>query len=154
MRKTPVFEIVSALAVATLLAWAAPVIAEDEEKPRVLKVCERHYAKAVNSHNGRPKALKSCIRAARAGHTSAFVAIGVLYREGIPTMGTISPVRYPELAYKSFKEAAERGSAQGHYLLGVAYERGEGVVKDLVAAAVWKAKAETMGYVHDPDTHP
>ncbi|MBQ9771958.1 MAG: sel1 repeat family protein, partial [Lentisphaeria bacterium] len=45
-----------------------------------------------------------------------------------------------------YRKAAEQGNALAQYNLGVCYENGEGVQKDLVQAVFWFRKAADQGY--------
>lgn len=48
-------------------------------------------------------------------------------------------------AIKWYQKAAEQGSADAQYKLGVCYEKGEGVEKDAVEAAKWYQEAAEQG---------
>ena len=45
-------------------------------------------------------------------------------------------------AVKWYRRVAEQGNARAQYNLGICYERGEGVEKDMTEAVKWYRKAE------------
>ena len=47
--------------------------------------------------------------------------------------------------FKEYRKAAEQGDANAQYNLGVCYEKGEGVKKDLSQAVQWYRKAAEQG---------
>ena len=49
-------------------------------------------------------------------------------------------------AFKNSKEKAEKGDALAQYQLGLCYDRGVGVAKNLAQAAAWYRKAAETGY--------
>jgi len=51
-----------------------------------------------------------------------------------------------ETAYREFLPLAEKGMAAAQYKLGLMYEYGRGVPKDLEEAAKWYARAAEQGY--------
>jgi uncharacterized protein len=50
-----------------------------------------------------------------------------------------------DLAIKAFGDAAARGDARAKRSLGLMHERGEGIPRDLEAAAEWYRKAIALG---------
>ena len=49
-------------------------------------------------------------------------------------------------AAKWYRKAAEQGNADAQNRLGVRYDRGEGVSKDVKEAAKWYAKSAAQGH--------
>ncbi len=52
----------------------------------------------------------------------------------------------PENKAEQWRKAAEQGDAEAQYNLGLCYEDGEGVTRDLCEAAKWWRKAAEQGY--------
>ena len=50
-----------------------------------------------------------------------------------------------DLAVKAFSDAAARGDARAKRSLGLMHERGDGVPRDIAAAAEWYRKAVALG---------
>jgi TPR repeat protein len=44
-----------------------------------------------------------------------------------------------------YRRSAEQGNAEAQYRLGVLYERGDGVAKDVAQAAAWYRRAADQG---------
>ena len=55
------------------------------------------------------------------------------------------PSAWAEVAVVDVKAAAERGSAEAQYKLGLAHRKGEGVKKDAAEALKWMQKAAEQG---------
>ncbi len=123
---------------------AEPKVEVDQKSVRM---CKAKYEQQKYE-----RALKHCVKAARSGDGGSFLRLGAIYRTGLNTMGTSGRQRYPELAIKCFKKAAEMGSAQAHYWVGMMIESGDGVVADQIEANEWKQKAISMGYTPKPST--
>ena len=51
------------------------------------------------------------------------------------------------LAYKEFREAADKGHADSQYNVALMYEKGIGVAKDEKEAVVWYGKSAAQGTV-------
>lgn len=75
------------------------------------------------------------------GDERAALKMGLLIHQGI-----LKDSRYNTALYW-FKRAAELGSVPGYHNVGVAYEYGEGVEKDLVQAKYYYEKAAKKGYM-------
>lgn len=78
--------------------------------------------------------------AAKAGDVRAQRAIGLMLQNGV-----LLP-RSPDAAAGWFYEAALRGDAQSMYLLGKAFEEGQGVDRDSRLGAYWLNRAAEEGY--------
>ena len=68
-----------------------------------------------------------------------------LFREGLAAYQTLSQDKAQ--AAKLFQQAADRGHAGAQYYLGMIYEKGAGVPKDIAAALNWYRQSVTNGYV-------
>jgi TPR repeat protein len=80
--------------------------------------------------------------------------VGVLALAGLPL--TAAWASYDEgvaayqrgrhdVAFKAFSDAAARGDARAQRSLGLMHERGDGVPRDMAAAAEWYRKAVALG---------
>ena len=68
-----------------------------------------------------------------------------LFKEGLAAYQTTSPDKAE--AAKLFRRAADRGHSGAQYYLGMIYEKGAGVTKDVATALNWYRQAATNGYV-------
>jgi TPR repeat protein len=71
------------------------------------------------------------------------VDVAQLFREGLAAYQTLSQDKAQ--AAKLFQQAADRGHAGAQYYLGMSYERGAGVPKDVAAALNWYRRSATNG---------
>jgi TPR repeat protein len=67
-----------------------------------------------------------------------------LFKEGLAAYQTTSPDKAE--AAKLFQRAADRGHSGAQYYLGMIYEKGAGVTKDVATALNWYRQAATNGY--------
>lgn len=135
---------VGVLIAVLFLAFAAPTDLSGQEATEIdersSKICKRQYESGYFE-----RALKNCIKGARSGDARSYLILGLIYKGGVSTYD-VGVVKYPELAYKSFLQAAELGSAQAHYLVGKMLSEGEGVDENDAEAEVWFQSASEMGY--------
>jgi hypothetical protein len=76
--------------------------------------------------------------AAAQKHAPALVRVGQMHLSHEPAE--------KQQAYQCFQQAAEKGHAEGQYELGVCYEKGIGVEKDLGNAVSWYRKSAQAGF--------
>ena len=86
--------------------------------------------------------LKELVANLLRGHA---IDVAGLFKEGLVAYQTASPDK--SAAAKLFHRAAERGHPGAQYYLGMIYERGAGVPKDVAGALNWYRQAATNGYV-------
>lgn len=86
------------------------------------------------------KELASIIKSAEAGDVEAQYKLGEFYYDGAEGL-----VQDYALAVKWLRKAADAGNPKAQSLLGVCYENGFGVEKNLVAAIVFYSKAVDQG---------
>jgi hypothetical protein len=67
-----------------------------------------------------------------------------VFNEGLAAYQTLSSDK--SQAAKLFRQAADRGHAGAQYYLGMIYEKGAGVPKDVAAALNWYRQSATNGY--------
>lgn len=115
------------------------------------------------------KALKYYKKAAKQGHPRAEYQLGVWYSIGKGGLDEnrseakswlekatadgdkdardyLSSMRYEEGRVEQLRKPAEQGQASAQYMLGLAYEIGNGVEKDTAEAKHWFKKAADQGY--------
>ena len=73
------------------------------------------------------------------------VDVAKLFSAGLEAYQTLSPDKAQ--AAKLFQQAADRGHAGAQYYLGMIYEKGAGVPRDVAVALNWYRQAATNGYV-------
>jgi TPR repeat protein len=73
------------------------------------------------------------------------IDVAGLFKEGLAAYQTTSPDKAK--AAKLFQRAADRGHTGAQYYLGMIYEKGAGVPKDVATALNWYRQAATNGYV-------
>jgi TPR repeat protein len=82
---------------------------------------------------------ESLNKAISENYAPAMTALGQLYMDGAcGKKGYASGLQW-------LKKAAERGDAEAHYFIGIAYEQGRGVVADQTEATRWFRKGAQMG---------
>jgi Ankyrin repeats (3 copies)/Sel1 repeat/Ankyrin repeat len=86
--------------------------------------------------------LKAQVANLLRGHA---IDVAGLFKEGLAAYQTTSPDKAE--AAKLFQRAADRGHSGAQYYLGMIYEKGAGVTKDVAAALNWYRQAATNGYV-------
>ena len=94
------------------------------------------------------KVLDKRIKTAKRGDLAMQLKLGELYRwgeEGAEKDERKSTYWYG-LAINGYRAAACRGDAEAQYALGICYELGEGVIKDLTMAIFWLEQAAEQGY--------
>mgnify|MGYP001972279457 CR=1 FL=1 len=102
-------------------------------------ICE--YNIGVNYFDGHgveknvDKALEWCMKAVSKGHTSALSGVGEVH----------ALKSQHEEAFEWFTKAAAQGDSDAKYNLGMCYEYGEGVTKDIPKAIKWYTKAAKQG---------
>lgn len=79
-------------------------------------------------------------QAADRGYTPAYVALGLMFSDGLAFAAD-----YP-VARDWFAKAAARGDAEGQYRLGNLLRRGLGVTRDAKLAAEWFRKSAEQGH--------
>ena len=99
--------------------------------------------------------IKSFNKAAEQGEAEAQYSLGMCHIYGtyeVPTglwpWNDASGMSYPnfEKAAELFKKAAEQNHLAAQYQLGISYNNGQGVVKDLIKAFEWYHKSAEQGY--------
>lgn len=74
--------------------------------------------------------------------SSVFSAFGGQFEDAV---GAYERGNYT-IAYRLFKELAEKGTPEAQFNLGVMYDTGQGVLQDYVEAAMWYQRAANQGY--------
>jgi|GEM_PF-6674703 len=85
------------------------------------------------------KAISYWNRAADQGYVQAQFNLGVLY-------DTVGTVQNPWEAFRYYKLAADKGYAPAQFNVGVAFEKGDGIAKDLRKAKHYYGLAKNQNY--------
>ena len=97
------------------------------------------YLRGDNSDNDEAGAiLQVIVDAAGQGNTQAKFVLGLAFLMGSDKLGT---ERDATAAFEWFRKSAEQGNAHTQRIIGMCYEKGVGVVKDIDEANKWYAKA-------------
>lgn len=111
--------------------------AADGNYPRAIFRLGTLHALGIGVTEDHEKALRYLFRAEELGDAEAYLFIANIYYEQ----------EEDTKAFEYYLKAAESGIAQGMTFTGQAYEKGQGVDRDLIEAVNWYAKAVELGEV-------
>jgi hypothetical protein len=117
------------------------MLAEQHNHPNAMFDLGMIYQGGLTGEKDYAKAEEYFTNAAMQGHYSAMYSLGLMYRKGDEEQG-IEP--QPEKAIPLWRKAAELGSPEGCYSLGMAFWMGDAVKMDLYMALAFFEKAHEL----------